>query len=593
MDNLNNRIWRALASLGGKVLQLHLLRVPFTQNAGRQPPAAVHGAEKDGEDSPSGAKQKTLDDWKEALRSAVGQFPMASAAPPLFSIITPAFNTKPEWLAEAALSVLQQNLTDWEWLVVDDASPETAFHAILSELEGIARVTVRRLERRAGISAATNAGLQMARGRFFCVLDHDDVLAPEALSRCAAVLEAGFDAVYTDEEKINEVSVPFQPFHKPDWSPEYFRNLMYIGHLLCVRRDLAYEIGGFDSRYDRIQDYEFFLRYSERTGRIAHINRVLYRWRAVQGSIAADQQAKGDLEPLQLAAVQAHLDRMNFPADAGPGRAVHAVRIMPRPRASSSKISVVVLACGGPQALSRYLASLARNTTYADLELIGVHIGSGNIRTTELMQAFEVKHLYCGDRLNQPAAQNFGAGKAAGRYLAFLGSGVEILTPDWAEQMLYYAEQGDVGAVGGLVVNPNQTVQQAGLALSPRSAVRPMWSGQRANSDGYFASLACAHEVTAVSADCLMIRKDLFLDLGGFDPCFLTAGHDVDLCLRLLSVGKRNIFTPYARFLDPEAETANRGIPSADRHLLACRWQHSLETGDRCYRAAPPEDLTL
>ena len=162
--------------------------------------------------------------------------------------------------------------------------------------------------------------MQTATGEFMCVLDHDDLLEADALARCADVLQSGYDAVYTDEDKISESGVHLQRFCKPDWSPEYFRNYMYIGHLLCVRRDLAIEIGGFDTDYDRVQDFEFFLRYSERTRRIAHLGEILYHWRSVSGSVAQDQQAKGDLAPLQIAAVQGHLDRMGLPADAREAR---------------------------------------------------------------------------------------------------------------------------------------------------------------------------------------------------------------------------------------------------------------------------------
>lgn len=615
---VDSRIWRTLVKLGGIVLRL---RLSHRQPANKADPGAFLLESSGGSAAPSkvavtpmpaGARgadghahehresQESLDcgtagatprpttirEWKDVLRRAAEGLPRQSADSPLFTILTPVYNTEPEWLAEAAHSVLQQTITDWEWCVVDDGSHRTEFDSVLSVFEGNPRVLISRLSGHQGISAAINAGLQAARGRFVCVFDHDDILASDALSRCADVLQAGYDAVYTDEDKISKTGVQLQRFCKPDWSPEYFRNVMYVGHLLCVRRDLATEIGGFDSRYDRVQDFEFFVRYSERTSRIAHLNEILYHWRAVEGSIAHDQHSKGDLAPLQLAAVQAHLDRMNLPADARQGRRTHVLRIVPRGRASMPKVSIIIPTCDAPPALSACLASLSDKTTYADREVICVHSGPRDTHALELMRAFRATCVFSDDSFRPSEAHNLGAGHAAGEYLVFMGAGIEVLTPDWVEEMLYYAEQDDVGAVGGLILTPYQIVQQAGIAVTCRSVLEPMWSGQTSDSDGCFCSLATAHEVTAVSSTCLMVRKDLFQREGGFDTGFLTGGHDVDLCLRLSSVKKRNIFTPHARFLNNEADSADQLVSSADRDLLAKRWQSYIRAGDRYYRPA-------
>ena len=209
-----------------------------------------------------------------------------SASRPRVSIITPTWNTKPVWFFDLAVSILKQRFLEWEWCIVDDCSSRTEFHALFSVLAELPNVRIAKLEQSKGISGATNAGLQMSTGEFVCCVDHDDVLTADALELCIDGLDKGFDAIYTDSDKIDEQDQRSEPFYKPDWSPEYFRGVMYIGHLLCVRRSIALSIGGFDSHFDGIQDYDFFLRFSERTEKIGHVPQIAYHWRTVPGSVA-------------------------------------------------------------------------------------------------------------------------------------------------------------------------------------------------------------------------------------------------------------------------------------------------------------------
>jgi len=364
---------------------------------------------------------------------------------------------------------------------------------------------------------------------------------------------------------------------------------MYIGHLLCVRRDLTIQIGGFNAEYDRVQDFEFFLRYSERTDRIAHLSEILYHWRAVTGSVAQDQQAKGDLAPLQIAAVQAHLDRMRLPADARESRSTHVVRIVPRESVSKPKISVVISTGAAPPALSSCLASLSERTNYPNLELICVHSGDRDSHALDLMRIHGATCVVNEDVLLSSDAYGLGARNAAGLHLVFMSAAVEALTPNWVEEMLYYAEQDDVGAVGGLILTPDQTVEQGGIAVACRSRVEPMWAGHESESDGCFASLKTAHEITALDSTCLMIRKDLFQRSGGFQTACGSGARDIDLCLRLLSMGKRNIYTPHARFLNHTAESATSLLSSADSEILAQKWSAVIGDADRYYR---PHDFS-
>ncbi|NES73155.1 MAG: glycosyltransferase, partial [Okeania sp. SIO2D1] len=250
---------------------------------------------------------------------------------PSISILTPTWNSSLDWFVETVLSVLNQSISNWEWCIVDDGSKQPEIRNVLAGLaEKEPRIKVLLSEDNGGISAATNKALNMATGEYICLLDHDDTLAPTALEDSLNKLAEGFDVVYSDEDKIDFSGLNYiVPFFKPDWSPEYFCGVMYVGHLLCVRRELALTAGGFKSEFDGVQDYEFMLRVSEQTNKIAHISRHLYHWRQVKGSISGDADAKAGIEVVQQAAVNSHLQRIGLAAKAEPGLGKQRINIYP------------------------------------------------------------------------------------------------------------------------------------------------------------------------------------------------------------------------------------------------------------------------
>lgn len=585
---VQSRIWRTLSALGGLVLpsSRSASLQDSSQNEAALPgtlPCPAARKETSTEHAGEGGKHEwSVKEWREELRQAVQSINSPRPAP-IVSIITPTFNSKTRWFAEAALSVFRQTFRDWEWCIVDDGSDDTEFQQLFSEFEQKRRIKISRLGQRQGISAALNHGLEIASGEFVCFLDHDDVLAPEALECCRAPLTASFDAVYTDEDKISESGIRHTPLPKPDWSPEFFRWVMYVGHLLCVRRDLALEIGGFRSEYDRVQDYEFMLRYSERTQRIAHVSKILYHWRAGEGSVAADQDAKGDLAPIQIAAVQAHLDRLGLGANALPGPRAHMLRLSPKARVNPARLSIVLTTDGGLETLADCIVSIFSETTYTCFEVICMAGGTSSKTAMRLVREFPIKVVACSCQYNAASANNLGAQRASGGVVAFIGNEVRVLNPDWIEQMLYYAEQDDVGCVGGLLAGAGETAEQAGLMITQSGGDEQRWRFATGEPDGYWGSAVCAHEVTAVSSSCAMLRRQVFVDSGGFDTAFLTDCRDVDLCLRLRSQQKRVIFTPNAGFLDAGPRRADPQSP-ADDTLLFERWGSVLRAGDPYYK---------
>ena len=473
-------------------------------------------------------------DWPQVFRSLAPSVQNEAK----ISIVTPLWNTNPTWLAEAAVSVFEQTCTAWEWCLVDDGSTNFQFEPILRALlQASPRIKFKRIEH-GGISAATNAGLRLARAPYVCFLDHDDLLVSDAIElSLARVLDA--DAVYTDSDKATGEGARGEPFRKPDWSPELFRGAMYVGHLLCVRREEALALGGFDSHFDGVQDFEFFLRYSERHPRVAHIARVLYHWRTVPGSIAAALDAKDNITPLQREAVASQLARLGLNSTAVAGPRAHRVTIVPNARVVWPRVSIIT--------------AVEAPSSYPNLEVIQLPctVGTRN-RPWPLWGKLQLARSFSSavplsdssptevPRKPKLAPQtrisqllNHAAATATGDFLLFTQSPIE---PAWLEQLLYYAGQPDTGAVG--------------FAHGPPD---PIFDG-------------LPRECSAVSAACLLIRRDLFLQLGGFNQHYFHSYFDVDLCLRLRALGKRNIGTPIP------IQVTHQPDP-IDRALLNDTWQ--------------------
>lgn len=502
---------------------------------------------------------------------------------PMFSILTPTFNTRPEWLAEAALSLLDQSVTDWEWCLVDDGSTSRELRALLEKLAALDRRFRVKFSEGGGISSATNQALEMAAGEYVGFLDHDDLLAPLALERMKEEFGKGCDAVYSDQDKLNdETRQLVEPFYKPVWSPEYLRGAMYVGHLLCVRRELAASLR-FNGEFDGVQDFEFMLRLGESTKKIRHIPAVLYHWRIVPGSIADRVDAKGRVDELQQKAVTAHLSRLGHAATAEHTHLPHRLRITPARRQFHPRISVIVPTRDAPTLISQCLGSLYEKTSYPNFEVLLVDNDTTDREALAAMRRHPARRVLLPNPFNYSRANNVGAQHAEGEYLVFLNNDTEVVSADWLDHLLYYAEQPDVGAAGAVLLYPDNTVQHAGVVLGMRGTADHVMRRFPAGVDGYAGSLVCAREVSAVTAACLMIRKELFLSIGGLNEHFFTAYQDVDLCLRLRQRQLRIVCTPQAVLYHHESVSRKDHYDMIDRMLLLDQWQETIERGDPFY----------
>jgi GT2 family glycosyltransferase len=518
----------------------------------------------------------------EELRQAARQEIEALGGNPVISLVMPTYRTDLKYLNEAIDSVREQYYAGWELHIVDDASGDAALTA---ELERRAaadeRIHFHPLRENRGISGATNEGLAHCEGEFVGFLDHDDTLTLDALLRVVQTLTADSttDVVYSDSDKLDLHGKRADPFLKPDWSPAYALGAMYIGHLLVVRTEVARAAGGFDSSFDKIQDFEFMLRVSERTDRIVHIPQVIYHWRAIPGSIAAGAEEKSGVPELQARAVSAHLERLGVAARAVPHPTIpHRAILAPRDGGPAANVSVIVpLADAAPA--ERLLASLrALDPAPAEVLLVGPAgaAPAGTIAVATPPGPF-----------SRARFANAGARAASGDHLLFLEADAEPTETDTLTQLVLHAALPGVGAVGPMLVRPDRLVEAAGVAIGLEEPAMPLDPGIAADSDGYYGSLPCSHEVAALSAACLLVARADFEKAGGFNENYASEYDDYDLCRRLAAGGLRSVYAARPQVVTHRTPAVRRQATDiVDRALFVDCWYDDLLAGDPYFNPA-------
>ncbi|MBM3488315.1 MAG: glycosyltransferase, partial [Alphaproteobacteria bacterium] len=506
---------------------------------------------------------------------------------PKVSIIMPVYNTPADLLDRAVASVRAQVYEDWELSIADDGSPDPATRAAVAALPALdPRIKLVRLDKNSGIAAASNRALDNATGEFVAFLDHDDEITDDALFECVAALNAHpeTDVFYSDEDKIDRARRPSEPFFKPDWSPELFRGVMYVGHFLFARRSLVEAVGRFDSAYDGVQDYELILRLSERARRIGHIPKILYHWRKIAGSIADSGEAKARIGERQAAAVNAQLARLGIGATAASHPSLpHRVILAPHPRARWPRVSIVIPSKDAPDYIGRCLRSIFATTTYPDFEVIVVDNGTTDPAALKVLGEHPITVVPFKEPFNFSRANNLGVAAATGAYVLLLNNDTEIVTPDWLKAMVHLFDARDVGAVGCLLLYPDRTVQHAGVVLGVRGTADHVMRRFPGEADGYAGSLACTREVSAVTAACMMLPRALYREIGGLDEAFRTIYQDVDFCLKIRRSGRRILVTPRARLVHHESVSRGEAYDHFDRALLVDAWKDTLAAGDPYY----------
>jgi GT2 family glycosyltransferase len=509
------------------------------------------------------------------------------------SVLTPVHDPPADVLAECLESVASQTWRDREHVLVDDAS--SAPH-VGPMLEAAAardpRVTVIRSETNLGIAGASQLALDAARGEVVALLDHDDVLVPTALARMAEAFEDPLvDYAYSDEDVLAPNGALVEPFFKPDWSPERFRNQMYTCHLSAIRTELAREVGGFRSGFDGSQDWDLVLRVTERARRIVHVPEVLYHWRVIPTSVLAGTEVKPYAYESARKALEEHAARVGIDAEvvelANRGY-FHLVR---RHR-EHPLVSIVVPTRGSEgrvRGLRRCMVveavrSIVERSTWPNWEL--VLVADDDTPASALDEVAEL----AGERLrvvpfpgpfNFSAKCNAGVAAATGDLLVFLNDDVEVIDGNWLEVLVGFAREPDVGASGLLLLFEDGRVQHAGhvhLAGNPGH----LMFGQLPDSPKNRSALALDREVAGLTAACLCIRREVFDEVGGFDEAFASNYNDVDLSLRLRSRGYRLVVSPQARLHHFESMTRDPTVGEHETEALRRRWGDRL-LGDPYY----------
>ncbi len=515
---------------------------------------------------------------------------------PFISIIMPVYNVKPEWLMQAIESVQAQSYQKWQLCIADDCSTDPRLQDILKQASaGDERIQVRLLEKNSGIAGASNAALSMAVGDFVGLLDNDDTLAPDALSWVVETLQSEPDAdcLYSDEDKITEQGKRYDPFFKPDWSPDTLRSYNYFCHFTVMKRSLVGRVGGFRQGFNGSQDYDLFLRVTEAATKVVHIPHILYHWRAIAGSVGKRPEAKMYAYESAQKALREHLKRLNLEATVENGLFLGSYRHRYR-LVNTPQVAIIIPTKDKVQVLKRCIDSICERTSYPHYRVVVVDNASVESETKAYYSSLASREkitLLTYDRpFNFSAINNFAVKNIENEYLLFLNNDTEVISPDWLEEMLGFLQRPDVGAVGNLLYYPNNTVQHGGVILGIGGIAGHSHKYFPRSDYGYFGRLKTVQNLTAVTAACLMTKRGIFTELGGFDETLSHAFNDVDFCLRIRERGYLIVYTPFAELYHHESvsrgyeDTPERRIRfGQERRFCEDRWLAVLKQGDPYY----------
>ena len=521
-------------------------------------------------------------------------------AGPKISIVVPLYNTPLNFLEELLDSVVNQTYRNWELCCVDAGQDTAVGQHVQARAKADPRIRYQKLTENEGIAGNTNHGFELATGDYIALLDHDDILHPCALWYTAqAIVEQGADFVYTDEATFEGKVENVVLYHfKPDFMLDYLRSNNYICHLTTFSKVLMEQAGGGErAEYNGSQDYDLFLRLTEKAQKIAHIPHALYYWRSSPNSTASDISAKTYCIDAGIAALKAHYARC--------GVAVDDVTLIPGTpgyyktdytMAHPGRVSILIPTCDHIRDLETCVESIYARTTYPDFEILLIENNSKEEQTFRSYERMRKEHpdtlkvlTWQGKGFNYSALNNFGARYATGEYLLLLNNDTEVITPGWLEEMVMYAQQKRVGCVGAKLLYPDDTIQHAGVGFGIGGVAGHLHKYFPATSDGYMGRLNYVQDVYGDTAACLLIRKEIYDEVHGLDESYAVAFNDVDFCVRVREAGYTNVFTPFAQLYHYESKS--RGMednPEKQKRFqgevlrFQARWGDLLAKGDPC-----------
>ena len=516
---------------------------------------------------------------------------------PLISVAVPAYRTPEKFLAQMIDSLLAQTYGNWELCIANGSPEDSAMKKVLEEYtKKDSRIRVSELTENKGIAGNTNAALEMAQGEFVGLLDHDDLLAPNALYEIVRALDEdrNLDAVYTDEDKVTtELDEHFQPHLKPDFNLDLLRSNNYICHFFVVRRSIVQKVGGFCQEFDGAQDHDFIFRCIETAEKVGHIPEILYHWRTHKASTADNPASKMYAFDAGKRAIEAHLKRtgtegiVSHTPDLGFFRVKYPVQGQPL-------VSVIIPNKDEKETLKACIDSIREKTEYPNYEII---IVENNSTTDEIFQYYKelsqdprIRLLRWKKEFNYSAINNYGVRHANGEYLLFLNNDVTVITPGWIKELLGVCQRPEVGAAGVKLIYPDNTIQHAGCVIGLGGIAGHMFVDMPANRTGYLHKASILQDMSAVTAACMMMKRTAFEEAGGFTEKLSVAFNDVDLCLKVRKNHKLIVYDPYVQLYHMESKT--RGAEDNKEKVrrfqeeieyMRCQWIDILKKGDPYY----------
>lgn len=503
--------------------------------------------------------------FNETIESNINNF----IKKPLVSIIMPVYNINPMWLEKAIDSVEKQWYTNWEFCIVDDKSKNDKTIEYLRLLNS-PKIKIKFLDENSGISNASNEAIKLSNGEYIILLDNDDELTVDALYEIVNVINKDdADFIYSDEDFISMRGKYINPHFKPDFSPDLLLSHNYITHLCCLKKELLDEVGDFKSKYDGAQDYDLFLRLTEKAKNIIHIPKILYHWRMLETSTSSNSGAKPEALQRGLNVVKDALRRRNIEGDVEYGNLDHFFKVQYK-IIGNPKVSIVIPFKDMSKLLEVCINSIIKKSTYTNYEIIGISNNSTDEKTFKMIDKLSkkdnrVKFYEYNKTFNYSKINNYAIKKfTTGDHIVLLNNDIEIISTDWIEQMLMHSQREDIGCVGAKLFYPDGKIQHAGVIIGLGGYAAHSHRMVEGKSYGYFNRVNIVQNLSAVTAACMMVKKDIYLKLNGLDEeNFVVAYNDVDFCLRVLKNGYKNIFTPYAQAYHYESQS--RGDDSKDR----------------------------
>lgn len=518
---------------------------------------------------------------------------------PLISIVVPLYKTPIPYLKEFVESVQNQTYENFELCLSDGSGEDSPLTETLNEIQKKdTRIKVIYTKRQMQISENTNCAIQIATGNYIAFADHDDLLAPNALFECVKAINENsrIDVLYTDEDKITMNGKEyFQPHFKSDFNIDLLCSMNYISHLFVVKKELLKQVGCLRQEFDGAQDYDFILRCVEQAKEICHIPKALYHWRAHKDSTAENPESKLYAFEAGKRAVQAHYDRIGIEAVVTNGEYLGLYKTRFVIPDEKPLISIIIPNKDHSADLDKCVQSILTKSAYPNIEFIIVENNSTEKETFDYYRRLEAEHecvhvVFWEDVFNYSGINNFGVRHAKGEYLLFLNNDTEIINRDCLEEMLGYCIQDDVGAVGARLYFEDNTIQHAGVIIGFGGIAGHAFIGSLREDNGYFSRIICAADLSAVTAACMMVKRSVFEEAGGFDESLQVAFNDIDFCLKVRALGKLVVYNPYAELYHYESKS--RGYEDTpdkvqrfnrEANVFLRKWPDILEKGDPYY----------